>query len=175
MMSGGGSGVPPINFFAHRVRAGEGAWADYEQMLALLVQATEGQAQLIHSNPGDWGIDVLVGDMTGRVAIWQAKYYINGVKSEHQRDIEESFATAMRSAGVNGYDVERWVLCVPASLDVKMTHWWPRWKAEKAENDESCPCIELWDENQLRALLSRPVAEHVRRIYYDGSTRLTGP
>jgi hypothetical protein len=80
-MSSGGSGVPSINFFAHRVRAGDGAWADFEQMLALLVQATEGHAHLIHSNPGDWGIDVLVGDMSGRVALWQAKYYINGVRA----------------------------------------------------------------------------------------------
>lgn len=163
-MSSGGSGVPSINFFAHRVRAGDGAWADFEQMLALLVQATEGHAHLIHSNPGDWGIDVLVGDMSGRVALWQAKYYINGVKSKHQRDIEKSFDTAMRRADEKGYQVERWVLCVPASLDVKTTHWWPRWKAE---HEKGGPRIELWDENQLRELLSRPMAEHVRRIYYD--------
>jgi hypothetical protein len=163
-MSGGGSGVPPINFFAHRIRAGEGAWADFEQMLALLVQAIEGHAHLVHSNPGDWGIDVLVGDMCGGVAIWQAKYYINGVKSEHQRDIEGSFDTAMRRADQMGYQVERWVLCVPASLDVKTTHWWPRWRAE---HEGGGPRIELWDENQLRERLSRPVAEHIRRIYYD--------
>lgn len=163
-MSSGGSGVPPINFFAHRVRAGDGAWADFEQMLALLVQATEGHAHLIHSNPGDWGIDVLVGELTGGVAIWQSKYYINGVKREHQREIEKSFDTAMRRAVEKGYEVARWVLCVPASLDVKTTHWWPRWKAE---HEKDGPRIELWDENQLRERLSRPAAEHVRRIFYD--------
>lgn len=133
-------------------------------MLALLVQATQGEAHLIHANPGDWGIDVLVGDMAGRVTIWQAKYYINGIKETQRRNIRNSFGSALRHAADNEYDVERWILCVPCSLDPATTRWWQRWKAEQEERG---PRIELWDENQLRVRLSRPAADHIRRIYYD--------
>jgi hypothetical protein len=33
----------------------------------LLVRATSGDGNLVFANPGDWGIDVLVGDLNGRV------------------------------------------------------------------------------------------------------------
>jgi glycosyltransferase involved in cell wall biosynthesis len=56
-------GQPMINFHVHQVRAGSfGASEDFEKMLGLLVLATVGEANLVFLNPGDWGIDVLVGD-----------------------------------------------------------------------------------------------------------------
>jgi hypothetical protein len=52
----------------HQVRAGQaGASEDFEQMPGLLVRATSGrEASLVFANPGDWGVDVLVGDLHGR-------------------------------------------------------------------------------------------------------------
>jgi hypothetical protein len=65
-----------ITFASHQARAGmAGASEDFEQMLGLLVRATSGEASLVFANPGDWGIDVLVGDLRGRVTVWQAKYF----------------------------------------------------------------------------------------------------
>ena len=91
---------PPINFAAHQFRAGNisGAREDFEQMLALLVAATYPGARLIAANPGDWGIDVLVGELSGLVAIWQAKYFWPAVTKSRQANIRESFASAVASA-----------------------------------------------------------------------------
>jgi len=62
---------PMINFAVHQARAGSaGASEDFEQMLGLLVRATCGEANLVFANPGDWGIDVVVGDLRGRVTVW---------------------------------------------------------------------------------------------------------
>ena len=37
-----------------------------------------------------WGIDVLAGDLNGRAAIWQAKYFIDGVRPNQYKEIRES-------------------------------------------------------------------------------------
>jgi hypothetical protein len=50
----------------------------------LLVRATSGDASLIFANPGDWGIDVFVGGLHGRVTVWQAKYFVRGVGRSQQ-------------------------------------------------------------------------------------------
>jgi outer membrane protein assembly factor BamB len=69
-------------------------------MLGLLVRATSGEASLVFANPGDWGIDVLVGDLRGRVTVWQAKYFARGVGRSQQRQIEGSFASALDAAAM---------------------------------------------------------------------------
>jgi hypothetical protein len=144
------SGEPPIQFFVHQARAGEaGAREEFEQMLALLVQATSGHANLVYANPGDWGIDVLVGDLRGSVAIWQAKYYIGGVVSTHRRSIADSFGAAIKAARHNAYEVSRWVLCVPSSMDGPTRLWWTGWKAEREA--ATGVTMELWDETVLRS------------------------
>lgn len=160
------SGLQPmINFSVHEVRAGEGAWEDFEQMLALLVQATHGEASLVFANPGDWGIDVLVGNLRGRVTIWQAKYFVKGFGRSQQRQAADSFASALRAAGEHGYTVDRWVLCIPSSMDGPRKQWWQEWSA--ARHRETGVTIDLWDETGLRKLLLRPEAGDVRRHYYN--------
>jgi hypothetical protein len=159
-----------INFAAHLARAGRaGASEDFEQMLGLLVGATFGEANLVFANPGDWGIDVLVGDLRGEVTIWQAKYFMPGVGTKHKEQIKASFASALKAGAANGYTVARWVLCVPSSMDGTTTQWWQGWKADREH--ETGIQIELWDENRLRELLLQPAAAHVRRQYYDSYRR----
>jgi hypothetical protein len=155
---------PMINFAVHQARAGAGASEDFEQMLALLVQAVEGEANLVFANPGDWGIDVLVGDLQGRVSIWQAKYFARGVAESQKKQINDSFNSAMRAASAHGYMVACWVLCVPSSMDGPTRQWWRNWQA-KHERDG--PRIELWDETELRRLLLKPAATHIRQHYYN--------
>jgi hypothetical protein len=159
--------LPKINFTAHETRVGrQGAAEDFEQMLGLLVQATYGGAHLVYANPGDWGIDVLVGDLNSRVMIWQAKYFIREFKDPQKRQVEESFRSAMSNSRRRGYTVDRWILCVPISLDPLTTQWWQRWQAER-EREHPGMSVELWDENQLRSLLIDPAAAHVCGAYYD--------
>jgi hypothetical protein len=155
-----------INFAVHQVRAGRaGASEDFEHMLGLLVRATSGgEARLVFANPGDWGIDVLVGDLNGSVSVWQAKYFVQGVGGSQQDQIRSSFASAVRAAKSHGYVLDRWVLCIPVSLDGPATQWWQGWKARQERS--SGVVMELWDETRLRELLLRPESADVYRHYY---------
>jgi hypothetical protein len=161
------SGEPPINFAAHQFRAGNmaGARDDFEQMLAMLVAAVHPGARLISANPGDWGIDVLVGELSGLVVIWQSKYFWPAVTRSRQAQIRDSFESAHRNALRNGYRLARWVLCVPSSMDAPTAQWWDNWRARKQR--ETGVVIDLWHETTLRTLLVTPDAAHVRRHYYD--------
>lgn len=158
-----------INFIVHEVRAGQqGAREDFEQMLGLLVQATHGDAHLVFANPGDWGIDVLVGNLSGQATIWQAKYFIRGFREPQKSQVGESFRSAMQNSARHGYTVDRWILCVPLSLDPPSMRWWQHWQAGR-EREHPGVSIELWDENKLRSLLITPEASYVRRAYYEQS------
>ena len=154
-----------INFHVHQVRANSfGASEDFEKMLGLLVQATVGEANLVFANPGDWGIDVLVGDLHGKVTIWQAKYFIRGVGKTQKPQITKSFESALRAASAHGYTVARWVLCIPSSMDGPVMQWWQDWSGNRQR--ATGVTIELWDETRLREQLIQPAAAHVRRHYY---------
>ena len=156
-----------INFITHEVRAGQqGAREDFEQMLGLLVQATHGDAHLVFADPGDWGIDVLVGNLNGQVTIWQAKYFIREFKQPQKSQVNESFQSAMRNAARQGYSVDRWILYVPLSLNPPTLRWWQDWQAGH-EREHPGMSVELWDENKLRSLLITPEAAYVRRAYYE--------
>jgi hypothetical protein len=159
-------GQPMIDFHVHQVRAGSfGASEDFEKMLGLLVRATVGEANLVFPNPGDWGIDVLVGDLHGQVTVWQAKYFIRGVGKNQKPQIANSFESALRAASAHGYTVARWVLCIPSSMDGPAMQWWQGWSdgRERATG----VAIELWDETRLCELLIQPAAAQVRRHYYN--------
>jgi hypothetical protein len=157
---------PMITFASHEARVGAaGAREDFEQMLGLLVRATSGQGNLVFANPGDWGIDVLAGDLNGQVTVWQAKYFTRGVGRSQQDQITKSFASALAHAASNGYTLQKWILCISVSMDAPTTQWWQRWKA--GQEQDTGVIIGLWDENRLRELLLRPEAADVRRHYYN--------
>lgn len=161
------AGEPPINFAAHQFRAGNiaGAREDFEQMLAMLIGAVQPGARQIAAHPGDWGIDVLAGDLAGLVVLWQSKYFWPLVARGQQAQIRESFASAVAAAERHGYRISRWVLCVPSSMDPETAQWWDRWSVRRRR--ETGVVIDLWDETTLREMLARPDAAHVRRHYYD--------
>ncbi|MDP9796911.1 hypothetical protein J2S43_005423 [Catenuloplanes nepalensis] len=164
------AGEPPINFASHQFRAGNmaGARDDFEQMLAALIASVHPGARAIAANPGDWGIDILLGELSGLVVIWQSKYFWPLVGRGSQGQIRESFDSALRSAERNGYALDRWVLCVPSSMDPETARWWDRWRVRRQR--ESGVAVELWHETVLREMLMRPDAAHVRRHYYDPYT-----
>jgi hypothetical protein len=157
---------PAINFSIHEVRANTaGATKDFEQMLGLLVQATQGEAHLVSANPGDWGIDVFVGELDGKVTIWQAKYFIHKFGDSQKKAVRNSFASAVEHAATKGYVVARWILCIPSSMDGPATRWWYRWRAKM--HQKTGVIVDLWDENTLRQLLLDKKAAEVRRHYYN--------
>ncbi|WP_336207180.1 hypothetical protein [Nonomuraea sp. LPB2021202275-12-8] len=161
------SGVPHIDFRVHATRQNDAGGRDeFEQMLGLLVRAVEGiETSVPHATRGDWGIDVLAGDLNGRIRIWQAKYFIRGFDTRQRVQVDKSFKSAVAAATREGHAIDGWVLCIPCNMDPPNTRWWGRWKADR-EAETGIP-IELWDDNRLRDLLARPESDHVRRLYYD--------
>jgi tetratricopeptide (TPR) repeat protein len=162
------AGEARINFAAHEVRTNaQGARQDFEEMIGQLVHAVRpGVVRMVAANPGDWGIDVFVGDLGGVVTVWQSKYFVPEVAGKaHQAQIRESFNSAVKNAAREGFTLTQWILCVPSSMDGPMTKWWDTWKRKKER--EFGVVIDLWDETELRSLLISPDAEAVRRHYYE--------
>lgn len=163
------AGEARINFAAHQVRGGpHGAREDFERMVAQLVRAVRPGARMIAANPGDWGIDVLVGDLAGSVVVWQSKFFMPEVSKDHQGQIRESFESAMKHATDHAFTITQWVLCVPSSMDGPTAKWWDGWKKRKSR--EYSVIIELWDETELSGLLISPDAASVRRHFYEPMT-----
>ena len=169
------AGDPGINFATHQVRANaQGARADFEEMIGQLVKAVRpGVARVVAAHPGDWGIDVFIGDLGGLVTVWQSKYFFPEVSKVHQSQIRESFKSVTENAAKEGFKLTQWVLCVPASMDAPTTKWWDGWK--RKQERATGVVIELWDETELRRLLISPDAENVRRHYYEPAGQTTGP
>ena len=173
-VTGFGVGELPVDFLAHHQRRGAaGGRDDFEQMLVALVSAVTGEdAFPVEANPGDWGIDVMVGDLNDSVRIWQAKYFVRGFRESQRKQVRESFESARRSADREGYRIEQWVLCVPCALDPPTLQWWQSWS--RARQAETGLKIDLWDESGLRRRLDLPESAHVRRSYY-GRPRAAEP
>jgi hypothetical protein len=161
----------PINFYALIAATGskEGARARFQSLTAQLVGVQHPTVRQIQANPGDWGIDCFVGLLVDIVAIWQAKFLIDGVGPDQQQEIRESFDQALAKARDEGYVVEAWTLCIPVSFDAKTTKWWDGWKRRK-ESDLGIS-IALWDETRLEALILAPDAAQIRANYFGVTDR----
>lgn len=158
---------PPISFRSHEVRTGssDGARADFEQMVTLLVGATTPSVRSVKANPGDWGIDTFVGelDQSGRATVWQSKFFIDGVGDSQKKQIRDAFKAAVDAARKYAYELDAWILCIPCSMDGPTTAWWDRWV--KKQRNTGVP-IALWDETALMMRILSPEGERVRMHYY---------
>lgn len=154
-----------VNFRAHELNTGSeaGARADFEMMIAQLVDALHPGARRISPNPGDGGIDVFLGELDGQIIVWQAKYFLPQVVAGHRRQIMDSFASAQKKASTSGYQIDKWILCVPSSMDHPTTLWWDGWKRQR---DKKSTHICRWDETGLRTRLAKPEAAAVLAAFY---------
>lgn len=164
------AGIPPIHFGVHEIRTGstDGARADFEKMLAQLASATNPNVRMIAANPGDWGIDAFAGDLEGAVTVWQSKYFMPTTTTNHSQQIRESLASGLKAAAAIGYTIERWILCIPSSMDGPAAHWWDGWKKRQEKTHDIT--VELWDETELVRRLQSPTGDQVRRAYYEPFT-----
>lgn len=182
MVDAGRSGLveldAPINFRSHEVRTGsiEGARSDFEQMVTQLVASTLPGVRRIEADPGDWGIDAFVGSLDdgGTAAIWQSKFFVDGVGESQKQQIRNSFDAAISAAVENGYELTSWILCLPCSLSPLATKWWDGWSKRKARKHPGL-IIELWDETQLLRRLLSPDGASVRRHYYGREISVRAP
>jgi hypothetical protein len=145
-----------------RIGNEQGAREEFARLVAALGELTT-QVRRIRENPGDWGIDAFAGRLGdgADVAVWQAKFFINGVGQSQQQQIRDSFRMAREAAEKHGYQLVRWTLVIPVDLSATETQWWDGWK--EREQAEHGVMIELWDKHRLDTLLRPPDAEAIRR------------
>ena len=148
------------------VKAGseEGARILFQRLIGSIVRIFYKDARDIRCSPGDWGIDVLLGDIGGVVSVWQAKYFIHAVGNAQKSQIRESFKTLMKRAEEQGFKVKAWTLCISCDLSPEETKWWEKWKKKAMRNHNLT--IQLWDEGTIRTRLESPDAEHIREGYF---------
>ena len=147
-------------------RAGniEGARILFQRLIASLVRLKYKDACEVRPSQGDWGIDVLVGNLTDSVFVWQVKYFIDGIDKSQKDQINDSFKTLMQKSKENNFTVSYWTLCIPCSLSPKERTWWENWK-RKNEKEYSVP-IELKEEAALRSELETSDAKDLREGYF---------
>jgi hypothetical protein len=152
---------------------GESAGRDkFERLVTDIVKVIHPAARSVEANPGDWGIDTLVGELdSGRVAVWQSKYFVSGIGDSQKQQIRESFASVQQAAAKHSFALISWTLVIPTTFDAPATKWWDKWVKEKKTTGIA---IKLWAEADLRSQLMKPDFEHVRNQYF-GTVEVSVP
>jgi len=162
--------VRTVQFKRLEIVAGgpEAARSLFEDLIVDLVGAQHPGAHSIRANPGDWGIDAVVGrlETAGAVHVWQAKYFPDGIGEGQKAQIRNAYQQALKAAGDHGHELESWTLCVPCLLDGPEMSWWNQWKGRQRDGVD----IDLWAENHLRAKVLAPEAAWIYDAYLTEGT-----
>ncbi len=101
----------------------------------------------VEGKAGDKGTDLFAGTLAGRPAIWQCKFFKDGIKDVQKRQIKKSLKTA-----VSQFSPREWTLCVPIKLDINAHSWF-----QKLAKQHTSVKIELFDGPMIvRELIFRP-------------------
>ena len=156
-----------IDFRIHAIDAGsdDGGRVVFHRMLSFLVGTEHPTATDIRADPGDWGIDVMVGSLAESILIWQSKYFYDKIGDSQKKQIRESFASAMAHALKHGYKVDAWTLCVACEVSAPEKKWWD---SKVREWSKLYPHVQfdLWDAPRLRRKLASPDAHEVWAEFY---------
>jgi hypothetical protein len=139
----------------------EGARPLFQKLILHLVKLKHRNARDIRPAPGDWGIDVLLGELTsGPCLVWQVKYFPDGIGKVQKREIGESFEQLVEKSKSENFKVNIWYLCVPCALSAPETKWWERWQKEQTKF--SGIQVELMCNSDIEGLLMSPEASGIR-------------
>jgi hypothetical protein len=142
----------------------EGARALFQKLVVHLVRLKHKNAIEVLAAPGDWGIDVFYGTLlSGTSLVWQAKYFMDGIKGNQKREIEDSFEQLIQKSKEQSFKVDAWQLCVPCILSPQALKWWETWKRDKS-NETGIP-IELMCLTDIETMLMTPEAQNIRREF----------
>lgn len=156
-----------IDFRVHVMAAGsdDGGRVLFQRMLSALIAVEYKAATDIRPDPGDWGIDVMVGSLAESIMIWQSKYFYDKIGDSQKKQIRESFDSAMKHAKQNGYRVDAWTLCVACELSAPEKKWWDN-KVREWRMAHPDVQFDLWDAPRLRRKLMSPDARAVWEEFY---------
>ncbi|MGE0057711.1 MAG: hypothetical protein AB7T32_06980 [Dehalococcoidia bacterium] len=137
----------------------------FERLVTAIVSEQYPTARTIAANPGDWGIDTFVGELSqGTIAVWQSKYFLDGVGKTQQAEIRNSFASVQKAANERGFKVASWTLAVPINLDGPATKWWDGWS--KRQQRDTKIVIDLWPGSRVESLVGKPDFVGVRQQFF---------
>lgn len=141
----------------------DGARAVFASLVTHCVHHRHGHALSVRPDPGDEGLDTIVGDFGDRLLVFQAKYFCEGLEGAQQRQIRESW----NACRANGYfdRVALWTLCVPIELSAPELRWWQGWR-DRQVRASGCH-IELWTKSEFE----RFAAETSLRTVFDMAFR----
>lgn len=155
--------MPDLNF-KHFLTEGDAAARErFDSFMLALVRAVRTNVRGMRPAPGDWGIDAFVGDLAAEIAIWQAKFFPDGVDESQKQQIRESYKSAKKAAAEHGHTIIAWTLVLPIELSAEERTWWEKWVATQKANKIE---IDLWELSQLQELLRSPDAADVRAEYF---------
>lgn len=120
---------------------------NFEMLCAQLVELEVGDACRIRCNPGDKGIDILVGNVEDLSQVFQCKYFIDGVGKSQRDQIRESFWRVNSE-----FHPKKWTLCLPIDLSIDEQQWFQRFRRMYGSFDEKIDC---WGETKLLNLLCK--------------------
>lgn len=161
-------GQRPIDWAVFRVLASNepAARSRFEDLVAALVSLIRPGARHVRGDGGDWGLDVVYGELIEgeTIAVWQAKYFPQKLGSDERTKVAGSYDTIIKRAAEHGYRVGHWTLAVPLLLNPAELRWWGKFKREREKAHNLT--IELWDATQLGTHLDAREATHLRRSYF---------
>ena len=141
-----------------------GAREKFQNLIAHIVRLKHKYAVEVLAGSGDWGIDVLHGTLSsGSCLVWQAKYFMDGIRTSERRQIEESFEQLCTKSKEKGFTVNGWELCVPCNLSTDAIRWWEKWKKEKIE--KAGIGVALMCLTDIEEILMSPQARQILRTF----------
>lgn len=161
----------PIDWQEFRRIAGGDAAARsrFEGLVGSLVVLIRPGGYQIRGEGGDWGLDVVVGEIVPgeKIAVWQAKWFPNHMRAAELRKITESFETAIAKAAEIGYEISVWTLVLPKYLTPTERAKWGKFKREQEKKHRLA--IELWEATELEKRLNAREALPLRRVHFGSS------
>ncbi len=107
-----------------------GAREAFENICVELFQNIHKNAYPVKAFPGDDGIDILVGELTEPITVFQCKYFIDGIGNSQKSQIKDSYRMV-----TDKYKVKEWYLCVPIIFTINDHKWWSDWKSSNSDED----------------------------------------
>lgn len=108
----------------------EGARACFEKLMEELLRKENPSRNIkgVRLAQGDGGIDVFVGNIgQEKIDVYQCKYFDSGLRSSQWKQITDSYNRAIKN---QNYQMNKWILCLPAELSLDEHIKWEEWKKE---------------------------------------------
>jgi hypothetical protein len=145
----------------------DGARSIFATLVTQCVKATYPSAGTIRPDPGDEGIDTFVGEFAGKLRVYQAKYFCDGVGKSQKAQIRKSWSTCKKSSYFG--NVVMWTLCLPVDMSFEETQWWQKWRQQEIRKTNRQ--IDLWPLSKFVSFYGRQDLVNIFNIALERSCK----